>query len=186
LPPFSPRSDPPRRPLWRVLAALALLLVLGVTALLARGALRERDEMRTALGQVRGTYDPQLASLATRVTGDAELIASLGDPDVRVVDLRPPGGKVSLAARGRAFWRSSTNGWTVFVEGLPPVRGDSLPYELRFVMSDGTRRSGGRFAPAPAGAPSLELAFSARGARLAALEVTRSDGATVLRGSVAP
>jgi Anti-sigma-K factor rskA, C-terminal len=187
--PAAPRdlaSAPSHRRLWWQAAGAAVaMVVFGACALVVRGALRQRDEMRAVLAQVREPYDQQIAALGARVSGQSRLIASLADPDVRVADLRAPsaGGLAGAAgAAGRAFWRPATHGWTIFAHGLAAAPAGWM-YHLWFVLADGANRAGGAFKQGSVETPVLTTMFDAGAQRVDALVITLDDSAMVRPGT---
>jgi Anti-sigma-K factor rskA, C-terminal len=178
---------------WQAAAAGVALITFGACALLVRGSLRQRDEMRAVLAQVRRPYDQQLAAIGMRLSAQASLIARLADPDVRVIDLRPSAPGAAARATARVFWRPATHGWTLFARGLaaPPKGG---VFHLWFVLADGARHDGGVLVEGAPDVPALETTYDGGGQRIEALAITVEDAASrgnrhdapVLQGRVGP
>ena len=102
----------------------------------------------TALREQVASLNTRVVELEGQMTQQRLLLASLTDPDVRVVNLAGQGD--APGARGRIFWNEAQRRWRFYVSGLAPAPSDRS-YQLWFVPTAGNPVSAGVFKTNPDG-----------------------------------
>jgi anti-sigma-K factor RskA len=159
---------------WGVAAAMAGMLVL----LLSNNATLKREVQSLAL---------RVKELEGQVTRDGVLLASLRNPQTRVLNLAGQGS--TPGARGRIFWNEADGLWYVDVASLPQVSADKA-YQLWFVPQQGNPISASVFNTGADGSAMLDIKLPASATALKAAAVTtepagglpQPSGAFVLLG----